>query len=198
MPKIVDLAERRSTIIDAVLHVLGERGADGVTVRAVAQQAGLSAGLLHHYFPAGKAELLHAAVTAAVGRGTERMLAVLDDARGLAAVRAVAWELLPVVPQRRAEWSAWIALWGHLLTDADLRREQAERLDAWRALLASLLDQAVDDGELPPDLDTAAGALRLAAALDGLGLHALVQPDLLAPQRLQAEVDALLAAVATA
>lgn len=197
MPKIVDLAERRSTIVEAVLHVLGERGADGVTVRAVAQQAGLSAGLLHHYFPAGKAELLHAAVTAAVDRGTQRMLAVLDNRRGLDAVRAVAEELLPVVPQRRAEWSAWIALWGHVLTDPDLRREQAERLDAWRALLATLLDQAVEDGELPARVDTTASALRLAGALDGLGLHALVQPDLLTPDRLRAEVDALLTATVT-
>lgn len=192
MPKIVDQAERRATIVAAVLRVLDTNGLEGVTVRAVAQEAGLSAGLLHHYFPAGKAELLHAAVAAAVDRGMQRMLAVLDERRGLAAVRAVAWELLPVTPERRLEWSAWVALWGHVLTDAELRREQAERLDSWRALLRSLLDQAVDDGELPNSTDTASAALRLAGVLDGLGLHALVQPNVLTPKCLGEQVDAVL------
>jgi NTE family protein len=48
------------------------------------------------------------------------------------------------------------------------------------------------------DLAVMGGNLRLAGALDGLSLHALVQPGLLPPERLQAEVDALLTAPATA
>jgi AcrR family transcriptional regulator len=195
MPKVVDVLERRGVIVAAVLAVLERGGADAVTVRAVAQEAGLSPGLLHHYFPGGKPELLHAAVTAAVDRGTERMLAVLDEQHGLVAVRSVALELLPVVPERRAAWAAWVALWGHILTDARLREEQRERLEAWRALLTVLLDQAVAAGELPPGADTTAVALRLAGMLDGLGLHALVAPELLPPAVLAEHLDAFLATV---
>jgi AcrR family transcriptional regulator len=196
MPKIVDVSQRRAVLVEGVLRVLEARGVDGVTVRAVADAAGVSPGLLHHYFPGGKSELLHAAVIAAVDRGQERMLRVLDDKTGLAAVRAVAWELLPVVPERRAEWSAWVALWGHVLTDPSLAKEQRERLDAWRALLAALLVQAVAAGDLPADTDVGGTATRLAGMLDGLGLHSLVQPDLLTPEQLTAQVDAFLAAAA--
>lgn len=196
MPKVVDVTERRAVLVDAVLRVVQERGVGAVTVRAIADAAGVSAGLLHHYFPGGKSELLHAAVSAAVDRGQHRMLRVLDERTGLAAVRAVAWELLPVVPERRAEWSAWVALWGQVLSDASLRQEQRERLDSWRALLATLLDQAVQAGELPTTVDTTGTAMRLAGMLDGLGLHALVQPDQLSPQELVAQVDAFIASVA--
>lgn len=196
MPKVVDVTERRAVLVDAVLRVVQERGVGAVTVRAIADAAGVSAGLLHHYFPGGKSELLHAAVSAAVDRGQHRMLRVLDEHTGLAAVRAVAWELLPVVPERRAEWSAWVALWGQVLSDASLRQEQRERLDSWRALLATLLDQAVQAGELPTTVDTTGTAMRLAGMLDGLGLHALVQPDQLSPQELVAQVDAFIASVA--
>ncbi len=196
MPKIVDAAERRTVLVDAVLRVLQERGVGGLTVRAVADAAGVSSGLSHHYFPGGKSELLHAAVTAAVDRGQHRMLRVLDDRTGLAAVRAVAWELLPVVPERRAEWSAWVALWGHVLTEPSLGQEQRERLDGWRALLATLLVQAVEAGELPATVDVASTATRLAGMIDGLGLHSLLQPDQLTAQQLVAHVDAFLASVA--
>ncbi len=196
MPKIVDASERRAVLVDAVLRVLQQGGVEGVTIRAVADAAGVSSGLLHHYFPGGKSELLHAAVTAAVDRGQHRMLRVLDDRTGLAAVRAVAWELLPVVPERRAEWSAWVALWGHVLTNQALGQEQRERLDSWRALLATLLDQAVQAGEFPPTVDVAGTATRLAGMLDGLGLHSLIQPDDLTPKELVAQVDAFLASVA--
>jgi AcrR family transcriptional regulator len=195
MPKLVDVTERRDVLVTAVLAEVGERGIEGLTVRRVAARAGMGAGLVHHYFPGGKTELLHCAVTAAVERGVQRMLAVLDRARGTAAIRAVAAELLPVTPERRLEWKAWTALWSQVFTTEQLLREQRERLEAWRALLQTLLDQAVSDAELPEQLDTALEALRLAALLDGLGLHSLIDADLLPAGRMLNEVDHFLDAL---
>lgn len=192
MPKVVDVQERREALVAAVLAEVEQHGVEGLTVRGVAARAGMATGLVHHYFPGGKTELLHAAVVAAVDHGVRRMLAALDGTHGLAAVRAVSAELLPITIERRSEWRAWTGLWSQVLTSGPLLREQRERLTAWRALLQTLLDQAVTDGDLPPGLDTASAALRLAALLDGLGLHALVEPELLPPARLLAEVDRFL------
>lgn len=169
------------------MTVLAAHGAEGITIRLVSRQAGVSPGLLHHYFPGGKTELLHAAVSAAVERGTRRMLDVLDDRTGLDAIRAVALELLPVTSSRRLEWSAWVALMGSTLTDPVLNAEQRDRLNGWRTVLQTLLEQA----ELP-GIDAPSVALRLAGLLDGLGLHSLMDPNLLTPARLAAEVDAFL------
>lgn len=195
MPKLVDLEERREALVAAVLAEVEERGVEGLTVRRIAARAGMGTGLVHHYFPGGKTELLHAAVAAAVERGVQRMLAVLDTRRGAEAVRAVAAELLPITDERRSQWKAWTALWSQVLTTEQLLHEQCERLRAWRLVLQSLLDQAVADGELIAGTDTAAAALRLAALLDGLGLHSLIEPDLLTEERMLAEVDGFLAAL---
>lgn len=193
VPKLVDVEERREALVTAVLAEVEERGVEGLTVRRIAVRAGMGTGLVHHYFPGGKAELLHAAVAAAVERGVLRMLTVLDTLRGIDAVRAVAAELLPITDERRSQWKAWTALWSQVFTTEQLLHEQRERLRAWRVVLQSLLDQAVADGELAAGTETAAAAVRLAALLDGLGLHSLIEPDLLSRERMLGEVDGFLA-----
>lgn len=195
MPKIVNVEERRGELAAAVLALVSEKGVDGLTVRSVAERAGMSAGLVHHYFPAGKSALLHAAVSMAVARGVERMLGVMSDRRGIDAVNAAALELLPVTPQRRAEWMAWASLWSEILSVDDLLHEQRDRLVAWRAALEILLTQAVGDGELDADVETRVVALQLAAFLDGLGLHALVDPALLPPDVMEAQVATFVSTV---
>ena len=193
MPKLVDVEERRDALVAAVLAEVEEQGVEGLTVRRIAARAGMGTGLVHHYFPGGKAELVHAAVVTAVERGVLRMLAVLDTSRGTDAVRAVAAELLPITDKRRSQWMAWTALWSKVFTTEQLLQEQRERLRAWRLVLQSLLDQAVADGELVDGMDTSAAAVRLAALLDGLGLHSLIEPDLLTAERMLIEVDGFLA-----
>lgn len=195
MARAVNVAERQDALVSAVLSLVSEGGLDSLTMRAVAERAAVSPGLVHHYFPGGKSQLLHSAVTAAVERGVERMFAVVETRRGLTAVTAAATELLPVTPERRAEWTAWASLWTQILTVEDLRKEQRDRLDAWRSLLETLLDQADSDGELPPGIDIYEVALQLAAFIDGLGLHALIDPTLLPSDILTAQVESFLATV---
>lgn len=197
VPKLVNVAERQEALVSAVLSLVSEGGLDTLTMRAVAEKANVSPGLVHHYFPGGKTELLHAAVTAAVERGVQRMFTVIETSRGLAAVRAAAVALLPVTAERRAEWTAWASLWTQILTVEGLRGEQADRLSVWRSLLETLLDQAETDGELRPGIDTHVVALQLAAFLDGLGLHSLIDPTSVPSEALEGQVDSFLATVAT-
>ncbi len=57
MPKRVDPAERRAHIVEALLTIAGQRGIDAVSLREVAQEAGVSMGAVQHYF-ASKDEML--------------------------------------------------------------------------------------------------------------------------------------------
>ena len=45
-----DPDERRHSLIEACARVLADRGAAGVSVRAICAEAGVSPGLLRHYF----------------------------------------------------------------------------------------------------------------------------------------------------
>ena len=62
---------RRQDLIEATLDCVAERGLAGATVRAIALRAGVTAGLIRHYFP-GKEDLLQAAYATIVGRMTEQ------------------------------------------------------------------------------------------------------------------------------
>ena len=88
-------------LIAAAADLLGEIGPRAVSVRMIAERAGVNHGLVHHYF-GGKAELLRAAMTRLVeehrdfateksgGRAVPAPLALAEDQRYLrAVVRAV-------------------------------------------------------------------------------------------------------------
>jgi len=88
-------------LISATADLLGEVGPRAVTVRLIAERAGVNHGLIHHYF-GGKSELLKVAMTRLVeehrdfakeksgGRALPAPLALVGDQRYLrAVVRAV-------------------------------------------------------------------------------------------------------------
>ncbi|MEE4011108.1 transcriptional regulator BetI [Roseibium sp. FZY0029] len=50
MPKVGMEAERRRSLIDATVDAIHERGYSDVTMAQIAKRAGVSGGLVHHYF----------------------------------------------------------------------------------------------------------------------------------------------------
>ena len=56
-------AETRRSLLDAALKLFAERGYSATPVRDINQAAGVADGLLYHYFPKGKKELLQVLVT---------------------------------------------------------------------------------------------------------------------------------------
>ena len=50
MPKVGMEAERRRSLIDATVDAIHERGYSDITMAQIAQRAGVSGGLVHHYF----------------------------------------------------------------------------------------------------------------------------------------------------
>lgn len=61
MPKTAIVDIRRKEIIKAFFGVIAERGLNGATIRQVAESAGMSVGLLQHYFP-NKEEMIRAVI----------------------------------------------------------------------------------------------------------------------------------------
>ena len=54
--------DTRSEIVAAAATAFSEGGYEATSLRAIAARAGVDPALVHHYFPAGKAELFNAAV----------------------------------------------------------------------------------------------------------------------------------------
>lgn len=76
MPKKVDHQERRTLIADALMRVAADQGLEAVSLRHVAAEAGVSAGMVQHYFRT-KDEMMAFAMAVVRERGQIRVTEAL-------------------------------------------------------------------------------------------------------------------------
>lgn len=113
MPRVADHDARHGQITDAVQRLIVRHGLTAVTVARTAAEAGMSVGLVQHYFTA-KDEMLLATFTRVNGRFTARVDELVN--RGEAEGRTIAEmlrqalaELMPLDDARRAEFLVRLA-----------------------------------------------------------------------------------------
>jgi TetR/AcrR family transcriptional regulator, transcriptional repressor of bet genes len=170
VPKQVDRHQRRLEIADAVWRVVAEQGFEGASLRHVAAEAGVSMGLVQHYF-ATKREMLRFAMDAVQQSTGERFATELaglpDPPPPRAAVRAFLVQLIPTSEQRRREGAALFAhMVGGVHDDAI-----GEQLRSGIAQLTRFIATHVAAAGIEPDADAAASTLL--ALADGLATHVL-------------------------
>ncbi|MGW7531414.1 TetR/AcrR family transcriptional regulator [Amycolatopsis sp. NPDC054798] len=178
MPRTVDHAERRAHIADALVRVAARDGLHAVTMRAVADEAGVSLRLVQYYFET-KAQLMIGALrhleTESRRRWAGRLAELPDPAPPRAFVEAFLAEALPTDEQSRVlhlVGSSYAAL---AMTDPELVAEPfVHGIDDLDRQLADALRQAQADGQLVPGLDPALEAARLLSLSHGLGTSVLL------------------------
>lgn len=187
MPRVVDPAERRQKIFEAVFDVIVESGIEQVTLRAVADAAGLAIGSVRHYFSSHE-ELLRAAADEVIVRITSRLESHRDRLAGAEDRSSIAedmlCELLPLTERTSREVVVWLEIVTAGRTNPVLR-EPAERLYAGSRVLAELI---VTRGRSDPPDDVAVEAERLAALIDGLALRMTLDPGKLSAATARAVV----------
>ena len=116
-------AERRDQILDAADALFAERGYDAVLVEDIAKSAGVTRGLVHHYF--GGRKEVYLALLERVGAGREEALRppVGRSARARVADSVSRW--LDWTGANRTVYLGTIAP-GEDIADADVRRVVAE------------------------------------------------------------------------
>ncbi|RSN07481.1 transcriptional regulator [Nonomuraea sp. WAC 01424] len=175
MPKIVDHDERRAEVLSAARRVIVRDGIDAATTRAIAKEAGYSNGVLAHYF-ADKDEILLSALRQSHQRIRARLTRKVEGVTGLAALREVLLDNLPLDGERTQESRLEVSFWSRSLASerlAEVRRAEADEL---RAAVRELLGQARAAGELRTDGNLDDLAEHLLALVDGVSLHLLLYP----------------------
>jgi AcrR family transcriptional regulator len=195
MPKIVDWDAKRDEILSATWRVIARDGITGATIRAIAREANCSRGILGHYF-SDKEDILGAALVLSHQRVGARMSARTAGLRGLAALRAVMLEALPLDAQRDLEAQIEISFWGRALGNAKLRDLQHTEFDRLRERLSRHLQEAADLGELEAGYDLDLATHQLVVLIDGLSAQRVLYPDRVTPQRQVQMLERLLRAVA--
>jgi AcrR family transcriptional regulator len=194
MPRLIDHAERERAIATAALAVLRRDGLAHLSVRAVAAEAGLAVASLRHSFPTQNALRRHC-LQLIRQRAAERLRRVAGEEPE--AATAMLEQLLPLDEERRLELSAQLQLTALALTDDSLREESAQLNQDVRRVCAAVVDRLSRTVGLAPALTAAQATVTLHALLDGLALHAIVDPEEspadLTRQRLRSGLGALLA-----
>jgi len=166
---------RRDALIAAALDLVAEGGPQAATVRAIAQRAGVTPGLIRHYF-SSKEELTRAAYRHLMQRLT------LDSAEELLSAGRAPIERLaafvsaslrpPVVdPLRLGLWAGFL---NAMRLDPEMRAVHEQGYRAYRDILENLiasLPRAANPAQIRRD------AIACNAVIDGLWLEGSALPD---------------------
>lgn len=175
MPKIVDHDERRREVLSAARRVIVRDGLDAATTRAIAKEAGYSNGVLAHYF-ADKDEILLSALRQSHQRIRERLTRKVEGVTGLAALRELLLDNLPLDAERTQESRLEVSFWSRSLASEHLAEVQRAEAAELRDAVRHLLGEARTAGELTTEENLDDLAEYLLALVDGLSLHLLLYP----------------------
>jgi AcrR family transcriptional regulator len=165
MPKKVDHRERRTLIADALMRVAAHRGLEAVSLRHVAVEAGVSAGMVQHYF-ATKDEMMAFAMAVVRDRSQARigeaMSRLGDDPPPRLLLRTMIATVLPLDEQSGDDGRVALAFLAYsaVRPTVGLDREDTAQMLSFFA-------------ELIPGPDPAHAAAGLLALMEGLGMYLL-------------------------
>jgi TetR/AcrR family transcriptional repressor of bet genes len=192
VPKLGMGPIRREQICRAAAAVIAREGFAGSTMRMVAEEAGVSTGMINHYF-ANRQDLLTQALVFVSERTQDRYrLAIEEIPPGRE--RAVEQRDQSLAPgldsaladdaEARETWRVWINSYGEAVRLPELRHTIEARLLSWY----ELIDHALE-GLVPPDEPGAIPwSWRFDAALNGLAIQALTSEAELDAGRIRDEV----------
>lgn len=161
----------RNEVLRAVVGLIGERGIDGMTMRQVAQSAGMSTGTINYHFT-NKRGLILAALDAAPAAPR-----AAESGGPLDRLHTLFQGFILEDADRRAWWRFWVEVTAQAARDADLRDRQRARMATQRQEVEDLVSLGVQRGELREELDAALIAEPLLALAYGLAVQQLISPD---------------------
>jgi len=156
---------RRADLIEATAACLAKHGLAGTNVRAICAKAGVSPGLLRHYF-GGIDDLVAATYWATSDRMDAIFAAAVENAGADPRARLTAYltaSFRPPVTDPEL-LGAWTAFWALARSDARMADIHAESYAGYRARLGELLTAC-------GARDAAQLAIMLTAMVDGLWLE---------------------------
>ncbi|CCH90776.1 Transcriptional regulator, TetR family [Modestobacter italicus] len=176
MPKQVDHHERREQIAAALMRVAATQGLAAVSLRHVAAEAGVTSGMVQHYFPT-KDSMMDFAMRSAGARYEARMndaiagLGERPSAREL--VGALLMVLLPLDETQQADARVALAFQSYAATKLSAAEDLGGGNAELRSFLADQIRSAQSTGAAPGGVDPLHAATGLFAMAEGLGLQVL-------------------------
>ena len=164
--------KRRADLVQAAIRCLSEGGMSAFKLERIAAEAGVSLGLLPHYF-ASKNALLTEVYRAALYEDVIRKIGELDDkdAPGSPTERLCRIVDAIIDPEylKPANLTVWLALWGEIVVNPDLKRAHRALYRSYLKSLAELIGTVAD--ERHRKVNAVEIARNFQALIDGLFLE---------------------------
>ncbi|WP_406633338.1 TetR/AcrR family transcriptional regulator [Amycolatopsis sp. WGS_07] len=173
MPKQVDHDSRRRHLAEAVCSLVSARGLEGVTLREVATEAGMSMGAVQRCFRT-KAEMLLFAQEHVNREVAARAQARIGDGAAAVMLEQALTALLAVDDPGLVSARVWIAFTAQAVVDPTLAAAQEQHYAGLTEMLTVLLGAAQDSGEVRTGLDLQQEVDAVLTLADGLTLQVLL------------------------
>lgn len=182
---------RRQQIVEAAIRCLAKGGVGAFTVSEICAEAGISHGLINHYFPS-KEDLLittYHAVADQLGQATRQALGRMAREPEDKLTAIVETSFSPHI-FNETNLAVWLALWGQVRNHPGLRATHNEIYAGYRRAIARQIEALAAKRGLR--VDAPALALSIAALIDGLWLEWCLDPTVFEPAAAKATCYRLL------
>ncbi|MGF0539513.1 TetR family transcriptional regulator C-terminal domain-containing protein [Agrobacterium sp. ES01] len=173
-------AERREDLIRATLDCIAETGLQGATVRQIAARAGVTGGLIRHYFTS-KNQMVEAAYIETIASMNGAVIAAADPATGDARTRLrkfIVANVSPPVTDPRT-LSLWAAFISHVRVDPGFADIHRQNYLSFLKALEDLIEEVLNDSGRPtPRAECHEYAIAINGLIDGLWLEGTLAGDL--------------------
>ena len=167
---------RREALIEATLACLRKYGHDGLSVRRIGAEAGVSPGLITHHFPSVSALVAAAyeALAMSLIRSIQQHARQVDASPRERLRRFYEASFAPALLDPGL-FNTWLVFWSRISHDAAMRAVHDSTYGAYRAALESLLGE-LHGNDGVPRFRLRPAAIALSALLDGLWIEASINP----------------------
>ncbi|MEM5581662.1 TetR family transcriptional regulator C-terminal domain-containing protein [Roseibium sp. AS2] len=167
------LDERKRSLLEATLSCVAQHGLKGATVRRIAEEAGVTAGLLRHYF-GSKNDLVTSAYAYLIGQLTAdaetRARRSVGDANDQLRDFLIANMTTPNLSEEKV--SLWATFVGRVRYETDFADIHREGYRDYLALLESLIEPVLAAQGLPhASTDCRRHAIAVNGLIDGLWME---------------------------
>lgn len=188
-PKHLPAEERRAATVDAFIELAAEGNPGTITTTQLARRMGVTQGALFRHFP-GKEAILEAVMEAIASRLLARTAKAAAAAPSpVAALEATFHAHVAFIAEHPGMPRMLFGELQHGEATAPKRLAQA-LLGRYGEQLRELLERGKAQGELSPELDSAAAATLFIGTIQGLVMQSLLAGDL---DRLQADAPGVFA-----
>jgi TetR/AcrR family transcriptional regulator, transcriptional repressor of bet genes len=178
-------AERRAQVLRAARMCIVTHGYERVTMRDIAETAGVSTGTVVHYFQDKETVLEAALLDKITDTGITFRAALAGAHSARERLERLVEASLPATDEVRDEWRLWLTFWGEATRNERLRAVSERQHQRWTSFLARIVREGVTAGEFA-QLDADMVAPQIAAVIDGLAVQATLGNPAIPPERMRA------------